>query len=107
MIAVLQRVKQASVSVDGVVRGSCGEGLSILLGVANGDTEADAEALAEKIVKLTNSKSEIVFAPERPGDIRHSLACVDKLAATGFVGEWDFERGLAAAIEAYTKENSK
>ena len=63
--------------------------------------------LAEKIVKLTNSKSEIVFAPERPGDIRHSLACVDKLAATGFVGEWDFERGLAAAIEAYTKENTK
>lgn len=52
MIAVLQRVKQASVSVDGVVRGSCGEGLSILLGVANGDTEADAEALAEKIVNL-------------------------------------------------------
>ncbi|MBO7153228.1 MAG: NAD-dependent epimerase/dehydratase family protein, partial [Lentisphaeria bacterium] len=49
--------------------------------------------LAEKIVKLTNSKSEIVFLPERPGDIRHSLACVDKLAATGFTGEWDFERG--------------
>ena len=63
--------------------------------------------LAEKIVKLTNSKSEIVFLPERPGDIRHSLACVDKLAATGFTGEWDFERGLAAAIEAYTKELAK
>ena len=63
--------------------------------------------LAEKIIKLTNSKSEIVFLPERPGDIRHSLACVDKLAATGFTGEWDFERGLAAAIEAYKKEALK
>ena len=63
--------------------------------------------LAEKIVKLTNSKSEIVFLPERPGDIRHSLANVDKLASTGFVGEWDFERGLAAAIDAYTRELNK
>ena len=52
MIAVLQRVKQASVTVDGALVGSCGEGLSILLGVANGDTEVDAEVLAEKIVNL-------------------------------------------------------
>jgi D-tyrosyl-tRNA(Tyr) deacylase len=52
MIAVLQRVKKGSVSVEGTLVGSCDEGLSILLGVANGDTEADAEVLAEKIVNL-------------------------------------------------------
>ena len=52
MIAVLQRVKRASVLVDGDVVGSCGHGLCILLGVAKGDTERDAEALAEKIVHL-------------------------------------------------------
>ena len=52
MIAVLQRVKKAAVAVDGQTVGSCGEGLCILLGVAKGDTEKDAEALAEKIVGL-------------------------------------------------------
>ena len=52
MIAVLQRVKRAAVTVDGGVVGSCGEGLCILLGVAKGDTERDAEALAEKTVGL-------------------------------------------------------
>ena len=52
MIAVLQRVKRAAVSVDGAVVGECGEGLYVLLGVAVGDTEKDADALAEKIVNL-------------------------------------------------------
>ena len=52
MIAVLQRVKKAAVTVDGRVVGSCGEGLCILLGVAKGDTERDAEALADKTVGL-------------------------------------------------------
>ena len=52
MIAVLQRVKRASVSVDGDVVGECKAGLCILLGVAKGDTEEDARALAEKTVNL-------------------------------------------------------
>ncbi len=52
MKAVLQRVKCASVEVDGETVGSCGEGLMILLGVAQGDTEEDARLLAEKILKL-------------------------------------------------------
>ena len=52
MIAVLQRVKEASVCVDGETVGACKHGLCILLGVAKGDTEKDAEVLAEKIVNL-------------------------------------------------------
>ena len=52
MIAVLQRVSKASVSVDGSVVGKCGKGLAILLGVAEGDSEKDATVLAEKISKL-------------------------------------------------------
>lgn len=52
MIAVLQRVKRAAVRVDGETVGNCGHGLCILLGVAKGDTEEDARALAEKIVAL-------------------------------------------------------
>lgn len=52
MTAVIQRVKKASVSVDSKVCGSCGQGLMILLGVFNEDTEKDVELLAAKISKL-------------------------------------------------------
>ncbi len=52
MKAVIQRVSHASVAVDGEVVGKCGHGLMLLLGVAVGDTEKDADALAEKILKL-------------------------------------------------------
>ena len=52
MIAVIQRVKSAGVSVGGEVIGKCKKGYLILLGVANGDDEADADVLAEKISKL-------------------------------------------------------
>ena len=52
MKAVLQRVTEANVKVDGNIVGSCGEGLMILLGVAEGDSETDAQLLAEKILKL-------------------------------------------------------
>ena len=52
MKAVLQRVKRSEVRIENELVGSCGAGLMILLGVAAGDTEADAEALASKILKL-------------------------------------------------------
>ena len=52
MKAVLQRVTDARVEVDGVITGQCGEGLMILLGVAKGDTEIDADLLAKKICNL-------------------------------------------------------
>jgi D-Tyr-tRNAtyr deacylase len=45
MKAVVQRVKDVSVNVDGVVSGSIDRGL-LYLGVAKGDTPADAEKLA-------------------------------------------------------------
>jgi D-tyrosyl-tRNA(Tyr) deacylase len=52
VIAVLQRVSRASVTVDGDICGSIGNGLLILLGVKNGDSEKDATLLADKISKL-------------------------------------------------------
>lgn len=52
MKAVLQRVKKASVSIEGAVCGEIGQGLMILLGVGAGDTEQDAEIMASKIAKL-------------------------------------------------------
>lgn len=52
MIAVIQRINNATVFADGVLSGSVGRGLYILLGVTNEDSEADAVSLAEKISKL-------------------------------------------------------
>ena len=52
MIAVIQRVAHANVKIEGDIHGECRQGLLILLGVANGDTEEDARLLAAKISKL-------------------------------------------------------
>jgi D-tyrosyl-tRNA(Tyr) deacylase len=52
MKAVVQRVIDASVSVDGVVKGSITSGLLIYLGVAQEDTTKDADWIAEKAVNL-------------------------------------------------------
>ncbi len=52
MKAVIQRVSSASVVVDGKTVGQCGRGLMILLGVAEGDTETDAQLLSRKIANL-------------------------------------------------------
>lgn len=52
MIAVIQRVTHASVTVEEKVVGRCQKGLMILLGVADGDGRKEAEVLAAKISKL-------------------------------------------------------
>lgn len=52
MKAVLQRVTRASVTVDGQIVGQIDRGLLVLLGVEQGDTEADAQQLADKSVQL-------------------------------------------------------
>ena len=52
MRAVVQRVSGASVAVSGETVGKCGRGFLILLGVAKGDTEADADVLVAKLSKL-------------------------------------------------------
>jgi D-aminoacyl-tRNA deacylase len=52
MRAVVQRVSQAAVTVDGEVAGQVGAGLLVLLGVAEGDTDAEARWLAHKVANL-------------------------------------------------------
>lgn len=52
MRAVVQRVSQARVEVDGQTTGEIGLGLMVLLGVGRGDTESSADWLVEKIAGL-------------------------------------------------------
>ena len=52
MRAVVQRTAHASVAVDGEVVAAIGAGLVVLLGVANGDSDAAAHRLAGKVARL-------------------------------------------------------
>lgn len=52
MRAVVTRVKEASVTIDGAIKGKIGGGFLILLGVTHEDTEAQAVKLADKICSL-------------------------------------------------------
>jgi D-tyrosyl-tRNA(Tyr) deacylase len=55
---VVQRVSRAEVRIDGEIAGAIDKGMVVLLGVAAGDTEADAEAMAAKVAKLRIFPSE-------------------------------------------------
>ena len=52
MKLVIQRVSEASVEVDGKICGEIGKGYLVLLGVGDGDTEADCIRLADKLINL-------------------------------------------------------
>ena len=57
--------------------------------------------LASTICQLAGSRSEIQHTAERPGDVKHSLAAIDKLRAAGFRPESNFQDGLNATIEFF------
>lgn len=75
MRAVVQRVSKARVTVAGETTGEIDAGFLVLLGVAQGDTEADAQWLAEKICALR------VFEDEA-GKMNRSLRDLDATGAT-------------------------
>ena len=52
MRAVVQRVTYADVKIDGEIAGEIDNGLMVLLGVGDGDTEADMKYIADKVIKL-------------------------------------------------------
>lgn len=64
-------------------------------------------ALAEKIVEITNSKSELHFLEERPGDIKHSKADCSKFKQLGFSPQYTLEQALLETITFYENELSE
>ena len=69
MIALVQRVSSASVAVDGETVGAVGRGVLVLLGVVEGDTEAEGAWLADKVAALR------IF-PDDDGRMNRSLVDV-------------------------------
>ncbi|HWD20009.1 MAG TPA: NAD-dependent epimerase/dehydratase family protein [Verrucomicrobiae bacterium] len=54
--------------------------------------------LARTIIQLTGSRSVIEHAPERAGDVRHSVAAIDRLRQTGFVPQGSLAEGLRLTL---------
>jgi D-tyrosyl-tRNA(Tyr) deacylase len=88
MIAVVQRVSEASVAVDHEVVGAIGHGLCVLLGVAVADRASDADAMADKLAKLR------IF-PDDAGRMNRSVAEIggSLLVVSQFTLLGDVERG--------------
>jgi len=70
MKVVLQRSKEASVTVDGEVKGAIRSGAVLLVGITHEDTEEDARYVADKVVNLR------IFEDEE-GKMNHSLQDVE------------------------------
>ncbi len=102
MIAVIQRVTGAEVSVDERVVGRCAHGLCLLVGVASGDTEADADALVRKIINLRIFEDEAGKMNRSVLDVRGELLAVSNftLLAAYKKGNRPDYMGAAAPTEA-------
>lgn len=88
MKAVIQRVKNASVTVDDIMKGECKNGYMILVCAVDGDTEREAELLAQKTVNLR------IFCDEN-GKMNRSLLDVngEVLAISQFTLCADVKKG--------------
>ena len=59
------------------------------------------EELAQNIIKAAGSSSKVLHAPERPGDVKHSRACADKLRNAGWQPRHTLPEGLATTLEYF------
>ena len=82
MRAVIQRVKNASVEIDGKVVGKCGVGFMILFCAVDGDTESDIELLAKKTANLRIFEDENAKMNKSILDIGGEVLCISQFTLT-------------------------
>lgn len=78
MRAVITRVKNASVTIDGAVKGRIGAGFLVLLGVHQADTEAEAKKIADKICGLRVFEDEAGKMNVNPTDAGAQLLIISQ-----------------------------
>lgn len=95
MLALIQRVRQASVTVAGETTGAIGQGLLVLLGVERDDTEQEAERLLKKVLAYR------VFA-DGDGKMNLSVQAIggDVLVVSQFTLAADTNKGLRPSFTA-------
>ena len=57
--------------------------------------------LVKQIMEVTHSKSRVLHLEERPGDVKHSMAGIEKLKSTGFRPKYDFAYGMEQTIRFF------
>jgi D-tyrosyl-tRNA(Tyr) deacylase len=87
MKAVIQRVTRGSVEVAGETVGAIGTGILVLLGVEKGDSESDADWLAEKIVSLRIFEDEAGKMNLSLADVAGDLLAVSQFTLAGNCGK--------------------
>ncbi len=95
MRAVVQRVSRAQVSVNGEIVGRISRGLLVLLGVAAGDTKADADYLADKIAGLRIFEDEGGKMNLSPAEAGGEILVVSQFTLYG-----DVRRGKRPSFDA-------
>ncbi len=95
MRAVIQRVREAKVQVEGQVVGAIGPGLLVYLGVGKGDAESDAQFMADKLVNLR------IFADEA-GKMNRSVVDIGGgiLLVSNFTLHGDCRKGRRPGFDA-------
>lgn len=83
MRAVIQRVSEASVTVDQQTVGAIGQGLMVLLGVAQGDTSQEAKSLADKTAGLRIFEDDAGKMNKSVEEIGGSLLVVSQFTLLG------------------------
>lgn len=83
MRALVQRVQEARVEIDGAVTGRIGAGLLVLLGVRTGDTAAEVEWLADKCLNLRVFEDEAEKFNRSLLDIRGDVLVVSQFTLYG------------------------
>lgn len=116
MRIVIQRVSHASVTVDNEIVGKIGEGILILLGVADGDTDEDIKYLADKALGLRIFRDENDKMNLSVRDIGGEVLVVSQFTLYGDcrkgkrpsfdkAGKPDFAEEMYEKFLAYVKDN--
>lgn len=97
MRAVVQRVTEADVTVDGAVTGRIKQGLMVLIGVEDGDGDSDASYIAKKIAALRVFDDENRVMNRSVTDIGGEILAVSQFTLLGDVRKGNRPSYVAAA----------